>query len=229
MSIGVAGGVDFPSESFVSLVADQNCADAQRVAKDKDQPLPSYYEAAAAACLAALNGSAELWTFASRGAAQALRPGDCIDRAVVAYLRRLVHIHRQHPQAQLRPMPRQAGQTFPCPRLLTISPEHGPSEGGYPLRMTGVHLPTTVVIHFLQSDSRDVRIKARSTAGGTQTVITVPRRLPGAEDTVTVYPEGWPLAPFSTPLFTYDRAAATTPSSTNRSAGPSTTTTTSNR
>jgi len=212
VGLGVAGGVDIPEESFVALLADQSCADARQVARDPDQPLPSYYDAAAAACLAVTSGNAQLWALASRASAQSLHPRDCIDRAVIAFLRRLINAHKQHPEVQLRPTRARAGEAFPCPRILRVSPEHGSSQGGYPVRVFGVHLPATVVIHFNQGidlESRDTRITVRSEMGGTSAVITVPPRLQGADRDVTIYPEGWPLAPLSGAQFTYDDPPAT--------------------
>lgn len=102
----------------------------------------------------------------------------------------------QRPHRSLRPKPAVAGETFPCPRILQLTPQHGSPRGGYPLRVVGVHLPPVVVIHFqqgLDSGVRDIRITTHSTAGRTKAVITLSQQSPGAEPHAAVYPEGWPL------------------------------------
>jgi hypothetical protein len=231
LALGVAGGADDPHESALALLAKGSCAEARAVAQDQDQPLPAFYDAAAAACLAALNGRHELWAYAEAVAARPLQPNDCIDRAVTTLLRRLVDIHRQQPAAQLRPKPARPGDTVPCPRMLQVFPEHGPPQGGYPLRLVGVHLPPVVVIHFTQYvgfQLQDIRITTRSTEGGTKAVITVPSRRTGADREVSIYPAGWPFGPINTPLFIYDEPSPTrsapppTPSSRQPTASPAT-------
>jgi hypothetical protein len=90
----------------------------------------------------------------------------------------------------------------------------------------GVHLPPVVVIHFAQYidfELHDIRITTRSIRG-TEAVIIVPRKLPGADRSATLYPEEWPLGPTNTPLFYYDQAAttaSTTPPVPSSSAPPS--------
>jgi hypothetical protein len=206
MALGVAGGADIPEETAVALLAQGSCAEARKVARDAEQPLPAFYDAAAAACLAAFDGRGELWAYAEEVASRALPLRDCLDRAVSALLSRLVDIHRKEPTIKLERQPAAPGETLPCPRILRLIPEHGPPQGGYELRVVGVHLPPVVVIHFTQYidfEPRDIPITVHS-VGGTEAVLTVPRQLVGAERSVAVIPEGWPLGPINTPEFVYD-------------------------
>jgi hypothetical protein len=202
------------------MLEEGKCAEARQFAQERRNVLPALYEAAAAACMAAFNDRGELWAYAQAVAARPLPQRNCFDRGLAPLLLRLVKLHRQQPTAQLRRKPVAAGVTFPCPRILSLTPEHGPAQGGYPLQVTGVHLPPVVVIHFqlsLDLEVRDIRITTRSTGGGTKAVITVPGRLPGTESGAAVYPEGWPLLGTNTPAFIYDelpKTAGTTPPAT---------------
>ncbi|GAA1553094.1 hypothetical protein GCM10009789_03280 [Kribbella sancticallisti] len=197
------------------------------MAEDKGQPLPAYYAAAAVACLAAQSGREDLWRSASSVADRKPRPQDCIDRAVIAFLQRLVTTHRRYPEAQLLPQPSRAGATIACPRIMEISPDHGSSKGGYRLTLVGAHLPSTVTVHFVMYvDDRqvDVRIRARSSHGGTRAVITAPERAAGAAADVIVYPDGWPMAPLNGAPFTFDETSVDPSSSASRSGGEPNTT-----
>ena len=97
MALGVAGGADIPEETAVALLARGSCAEARKVARDAEQPLPAFYDGAAAACLAAFDGRDDLWAYAEEVASRALPLRDCLDRAVFALLSRLVDIHRKEP------------------------------------------------------------------------------------------------------------------------------------
>jgi hypothetical protein len=209
VALGVAGGPDLPEETVVALLARGDCAEAREVAGEAGGvPLPTIYDAAGAACLAAFHGRSDLWPYVESVAAQPTSTRDCLDRAVADLLRRLVDIHREDPNVQLKPQPADDGATFRCPRIIRLIPEHGPPQGGYPLRIVGVHLPPVVVIHFEQHidlEAVDTEITARS-INGTEAVITVPPQLPGAEREVAIYPDEWPYGPINTPFFVYDKA-----------------------
>lgn len=218
VALGVAGGADTPEETVVALLARGDCALARRVAQDIEgayPQLPTIYDAAAAACLAAFDGRSDLWPYAVSVAAQPTSTRDCLDRAVADLLRRLVDIHREDPNVQLKPQPADDGETFPCPRIIRLIPEHGPPQGSYPLRIVGVHLPPVVVIHFVQYielEAVDTVITARS-IDGTEAVISVPPQLPGAESEVAIYPDEWPYGPVNTPSFVYDKSPKIEPTS----------------
>jgi hypothetical protein len=206
MALGVAGGADIPEETAVALLARGSCAEARKVARDAEQPLPAFYDGAAAACLAAFDGRDDLWAYAEEVASRALPLRDCLDRAVFALLSRLVDIHRKEPTITLERKAGAPGETLPCPRILRLIPEHGPPQGGYELKVVGVHLPPVVVIHFTQYidfEPRDIPITVHS-VGSTEAVFTVPPQLAGAERSVAIIPEGWPLGPIATPEFVYD-------------------------
>jgi len=218
VALGVAGGADLPEETVVALLARGDCAEARKVAQDTDgayPPLPTIYDAATAACLAAFHGRSDLWPYVESAAAGQISLRDCLDRAVADLLRRLVDIHRENPNALLKPQPTGQGETLPCPRIVRLIPEYGPPQGGYPLRIVGVHLPPVVVIHFVQYvelEAVDTVITARS-IDGTEAVIRVPPQLPGAESEVAIYPDEWPYGPVNTPPFVYDESPRIEPTS----------------
>ena len=205
-TLGVAGGADDPREAAVALLAHDKCDAVRQLARDAAYRLPSVYDAAGAACLAAFHGRTDLWSYVGTVAARLRQPRDCIEQAVSRLVRGLVEKHHEAPTARFRRTPAPSGSTFPCPRITQLSPAHGPSAGGYQLTVSGVHLPPMFVVHFAQSvdlDLRDIQVSARS-SNGKEAVVVVPRRLPGAEPDVAVYPEGWPLAPVATEVFRYD-------------------------
>jgi len=156
------------------------------------------YHGAAAACLAAFHGQASLWSTAAtdlEGASgvPASRLGS-YDRAVLTLLRSLVEAHEDGADVTLLRSDGRGGYV-PCPRLLSLSPDHGPAEGGYEVVATGEHLPPTVRIE-LQGMATVV---GRSDASGTRAVFTMPpadpKWLEASDDrTLDVQTQDWPLS-----------------------------------
>lgn len=73
----------------------------------------------------------------------------CEERAVYELLQRLIQAHRAEPSAQL--VKRLVGRrALPCPSFTKITPNQGPAEGGYTVRLEGENLPPVVDLQFGQ-------------------------------------------------------------------------------
>ncbi|MFF5296168.1 hypothetical protein [Paractinoplanes globisporus] len=146
-----------------------------------EEPLRSTYEGAAAACLAAFHGRADLWGLAGRRHDRVTVSGlDCWDRSVYAILHQLVTAHRADPDATFAVA---KGTASACPQLAEWTfPRQGPRTGGYSIEIRGRNLPMTlellwnydrvvtakragpgrpmkVVVPAARSDDHDVTIK----------------------------------------------------------------------
>ena len=146
---------------------------------------------------------------------------DCESRDVYELLKRLVEAHRAEPSARLVKQI-EGRRQLACPRFTKITPNHGPAEGGYTVRIEGENLPPVVGVSFIV----DYGVTHHSRAelrDGRYVEVTVPRpRHPEAE--ASVVPDGARLWTGAEVVFRYDPPASTTrPTTTTR---PSTTTTT---
>ena len=186
----------------MTLLAEGRCAEAREAAR----ALPRVYRAGAAACLAALGGRDDLWHEAADIADVQPPLRDCFERAVWNLIKGLVTAHRQYPKAALRPKPASPGATIACPRIIKVVPGHGPAAGGYPLRLIGVHLPSRFNVHFYWSVDvgNPVQLIATGSSDGKEAVIEAPPLRLGADRSVAVFPDGWPLEVLNSAEFHYD-------------------------
>jgi hypothetical protein len=110
------------------------------------EPAQTLYTGAARACLAALDGRADLWPRADAAyEAVADHRGEltCMDRAAFALLERLVTLHKQFPHRGFESAPTDQAKAPPCPSIVGLTPDHGPA--GTVVRMVGRHLGESVV------------------------------------------------------------------------------------
>lgn len=201
-------------DTYTDLAADR-CGQVLRYADELAEPSRSLYEGAATACLAAFHGEPALWSRAQTALAD-VQPRaaelDCLDTPVHLLLQSLVEQHEQFPGARFS-RTFDTAHTGPCPRVLRLIPDHGPREGGYPVRLLGVNLPPTVGVHF---GSHDLTV---ATSDGREAVVIAPPANP-REKSVSVWVDGWPFGAEVTPRFAYARQR----SGGNPSATPSPTT-----
>jgi hypothetical protein len=171
------------------------------------------YHGAAAACLAAFHGRASLWSTAATdlGTASGVPASRLTsrDRAVLDLLRALVQAHQDDADVTLL-RPDERGGYEPCPRLLSLSPDHGPVEGGYEVVATGEHLPPTVRIELRGMAT----VLGRSDASGTRAVFTMPPAGPKWREaadgrTLDVQARDWPLS--HSVEFTYEPSGPPVP------------------
>jgi hypothetical protein len=184
------GATGLADEAFAAMVAG-DCRGVVRMIEaapgEVGEPVRSVYVGAASACLAAFEGRPELWPRAEAAAARVAGRASqlaCEERAVHRLLGRLLQAHRADPDARLTRGPVGVRGVLACPRFTGITPGHGPAEGGYPVRISGEHLPRTVGVNF----GPDHHVEAVAEDG--ELTVTVPRpRLP-------VPPTGrWPSGP----------------------------------
>lgn len=224
----LGGGVSGPEEEAFGAMIDGDCRGALRIVErgELGGPGRSVYEGAAAACLAAFEGRPELWPRAEAAAARVTGQASdlaCETRAIHRLLSRLLAIHRADPDARLARGPVGVRGTLSCPRFTSITPDHGPAEGGYQVRITGEHLPGTVGVNF---GSEGHHVEAVVEDGAlTVTVPVAPAWVASAVDpadrAVSVWPDGAVIWPFNAAVsFTYDPPA----SSSSETTEPSTST-----
>jgi hypothetical protein len=228
-----SGGGWGPGDTAYYMLMEGDCAGVLRMAEGKgDEPLSgrtgTLFGGAASACLAAFHGRAELWPRADVALERMARHAptlDCEFRAVYELLKRLVEAHRAEPSAR---MVKQAVGRRPlaCPRFTKITPNHGPAEGGYTVRVEGENLPPVVGVNFLEAG---VNHHAKAELqDGRYVVVTVPRAV-DPDIPASVRPDGarpWTEAGVE---FRYDPPAATsgsTTTTTTTTRPPSTTTST---
>jgi len=224
-----SGGASSVFDEAYILMMKGDCAGVFRLAEgqSKDEmtgPLRTLYLGAASACLAAFHGRAELWPRADaaleRMTSRAPRL-DCESRAVYELLKRLVEAHRAAPSARLvkQPVGRRA---LACPRFTRITPNHGPAEGGYTVRIEGEDLPPVVGVNF----SVDFGVNHHSEAvlrDGRYVEVTVPRPA-HPEEPASVMPDGARLWTGAEVEFRYDPPASTTSTTTTTTTSTTTTT-----
>lgn len=213
---GPRGGASGPHEGAYSDVLDPGCGgndvfrseDFMALADDKSTY--SLYEGAASACLAAFQNRPDLWSRAESALngvsanimtsteAPSTTPFDCLDRAVYRLFRSIVDLHKQDPGARFVRGSKATGSLPACPEVMRVVPNHGPSQGGYPVRLIGVNLH--------QGELIDFGINHLLTAQATnehEAVVTAPPADPG-EDVVSVKPRGFPFMAGGGAFFTYD-------------------------
>jgi hypothetical protein len=129
------------------------------------EPYRSLFEGAAAACLAAFHGRADLWPTAMSRLAS-IKPSRfaCWDREVYTILAALVRAHRDNPDAKLVRGQGRAG----CPEIEALIPDHGPRAGGYPVQVTGRNLPPTLDLAWYDQTVTARRVRG---SGGRMTLV----------------------------------------------------------
>jgi IPT/TIG domain len=224
----LGGGADGIQEEAFHAMLDGNCAQALKLSeitssgRDRlGEPSRTLYEAAASACLAAFEPRPELWPRAEaafRKLANRTSRLDCQEQTVYRLAKRLIDLHRAYPDTRL--VRRASGKrgVLRCPRFTAITPNHGPPEGGYTIRLEGVNLPRVVGLNFGPEHHRTA-----VSQDGRHVVITVPpKQTPDVE--VWIWPDGWPFGYAFNVAFYYDPPDTTRPPSATTKQGPTTTT-----
>jgi hypothetical protein len=216
----ISGGADPPEEAAFLAMLEGDCAEVLSDSDDIGEPGRTLYKGAASACLAALEGRPELWPRAEAALAKTTRHVSmlaCESKTVYMLLKRLVDAHRAEPHARLvkRSGPR---QVLKCPRFTSITPDHGPAEGGYTVRLEGQNLPRIVRLNLDVLDGNyDVKHQHHVTAvsqDGRHLVITVPPAT-NPDDRLFIWPDGACLwVPSARLEFKYDPPSTTTRRST---------------
>jgi hypothetical protein len=139
---------------------------------------------------------------------------DCQEKTVYKLLNQLVAIHRTEPNARLVKQAAGRRAVLKCPRFFKIMPDHGPAEGGYPIRLEGVNLPRVVGVNF----GHQRHLTAVSEDGRTIVITAPAANNPDAP--LAIWPDGMPSAYDPYTYFSYDPPNATTQSSTSSTRPP---------
>jgi hypothetical protein len=220
------GGASGPGEDAYYLLMRGDCKGTLAIAK-RELRGDTLYAGVAWACLAAFEGRADLWPRAdaayARNRSEAAR-FDCETRAVYELLRRLVEAHRADPSARLVKQ-RVGRRELVCPRFTGITPDHGPEEGGYTVRIEGRNLPHVVNITWF-NEYPDTHHFSAVSQDGRHVEITVPPAFysPGEPSDGVVQPDGARAWSDSAVRFTYDPPITRTQPSSSSSTSTSTTT-----
>jgi hypothetical protein len=217
--LGLTGGGGSYEEAWLAELSWGECAELLHSVEstplnEVDRTARDLFRAAAQSCLAAFHGKSSLWAAAGSGIEELSGRSagfNCIDRSVYDLTRSLVRIHRDNPQAVLRRGRADEADGPDCPRLRKVAPDSGAPEGGYPVTITGEHLPNPAVIHF-----GDTTMTV-PTEDGRTAVVTVPPvgQYPG----VAVWVEGWPYEYTQTPTFDYVQTTSEIPEDSEQSNG----------
>ena len=233
----LGGGASGEADEAFAAMLDGDCRRVLRMidtsAWDLGGQVRSVYEGAAAACLAAFDAKPKLWPRAQAAAARVAGQASrlhCEEQAIYRLLGRLLRAHRDDPDARLTRGPLGARRALACPRFTAITPNHGPAEGGYLVRITGDHLPGTVGVNFGTDPDHHMQVAVENG----QLTLTMPstRVTRPIDRTVLIWPDGAPSwFPGAAVDFTYDRpvttrsSASTTTSTTPTEPPPSSSTT----
>ena len=204
---GLAGPGPAPSPGVSSYqeqrvyraLAKGSCAGALSLAERLPNWSRSLYRGAARACLAAFHGRTQLWDGAGkdRDAFAAAGPLGCPESDVYRLLNDLLEAHRQDPTATIERKVGGRVDASTCPRIVAVTPNHGPRSGGQRVTVTGVNLPDRVYIYFGDATLGPVAVHDN------RAVITVPSmRRAGARKSGIAVPE-WPGDPVA--FYVYDR------------------------
>jgi hypothetical protein len=211
----LGGGATGSADEAFATILDGDCRRVLTMidtsAWELGGPVRSVYEGAAAACLAAFDAQPKLWPRAEAAAARVAGHASrlhCEELAVHRLLGRLLQAHRDDPDARLTRGPLGARRALACSRFTRITPDHGPAEGGYPVRIIGDHLPGTVGVNFGTDAGHHVEVAVKD---GALTLTMPPARVTRPSDrTVLIWPDGAPgWFPPAAVHFTYDRPATT--------------------
>lgn len=189
---------------FATLAAGR-CDNVLDRTGDLPEPTRSLYEGAASACLAAFHDQPKRWERAYEALA-IVQPQtsrlNCLDRAVYQILESMTELHHQYPEARLTKESSEHSTEPACPQIVKLIPDHGPRQGGYPVRLVGNNLPPTAGIHFGD------HYFTVPTERGREATITVPPADP-QDRSVRVWVAGSPFGSDDSPLFKYDRVKPT--------------------
>lgn len=140
------------------------------LAEARSPQVQSVIEAAATACLAALNGDPALWAFAEERRA-ALTDADlsCLDAGVYALLGRLLDEHAENPDLTFDFEAGQAEGAPPCPAGIGLQPQRG--QAGDVVTITGENLRFVkgVIVAFGPGEATCAPDNCFEVAGGSPT------------------------------------------------------------
>ena len=228
----LAGGAAGAEDGAFALMLAGKCERVLTLSEDSTsddnlvEPARSLYEGAASACLAAFQGRRELWPRAE--AAYARLGGQtgrlaCETRTVYPLLQRMLEAHRADPNMRLVKRSGGPSRVLRCPRFTKITPSHGPTAGGYQVRIEGQNLPPVVGINI--DFGFGLRVAA-ARQDGQQVVITMPPAPPNLdpERWVAIWPDGAAINLLPAAVdFRYDPPAGTTSTASTASSTTSTT------
>ncbi|WP_146173724.1 IPT/TIG domain-containing protein [Saccharothrix carnea] len=199
-------------------IANGACEHALASASDFPEPVSSVFAGAAAACLAAFHGRADLWPTAYArldAVSGAVEQLECSVRDLHRMLLDIVTAHRQDPGAVFgRQRPATGTASSSCPVILAVVPHHGPASGQQ-VRLVGQNLGPVVTV-YLSGENVWTVIDDVSTVDGREATVLLklPEPGSGASTRVQIKVSSWPFEPVAEYTFdeeTPDRASSPHP------------------
>ena len=128
LSLGPGAPIGPPEFTAYRELQRRRCGTVFDRLGELQQPAKALYRGAARACLAAFEGRPRLWRRAESAYA-AVKPRaaelSCMDVAALGLLKRLVTLHRKHPNRPFRRAPVTDSQAPPCPTIAEVLPDRG--------------------------------------------------------------------------------------------------------
>ena len=128
LSLGPGAPIGPPEFTAYRELQGRRCGTVFDRLGELQQPAKALYRGAARACLAAFEDRPRLWRRAESAYA-AVKPRaaelSCMDVAALGLLKRLVTLHRKHPNRQFRRAPVTDSQAPPCPTIAEVLPDRG--------------------------------------------------------------------------------------------------------
>lgn len=191
---GPGGGEDYGWIAYGHLQR-RECAQSLDSANDiTEAPRERLYVGASHACLAALDGETNRWEQAEAAleAAEAAAGSanyTCYDQSVLTFLKTLVDLHRKDPERRFS-LANTGSASTKCLRLFRLKPSHGPSSGGYEVKIIGQNLDHMSSDYGIQVEHDGVNQRVRPASmnsSGTELTFVMPSFSGEGKATVLVY------------------------------------------
>ena len=179
LSLGPGAPIGPPEFTAYRELQGRRCGTVFDRVGELQQPAKALYVGAARACLAAFEGRPRLWRRAeSAYAAVAPRAGEltCMDVAALGLLKRLVTLHRKHPNRPFRRAPVTESQAPPCPTIAELQPDRG-IEGAVVLISGGFLADRVSDVEVVDSFGSSVSVSFTPTSTG-DLQVTMPEAPP---------------------------------------------------
>ena len=206
LSLGPGAPIGPPEFTAYRELQGRRCGTVFDRVGELQQPAKMLYVGAARACLAAFAGRPRLWRrAASAYAAVAPRAGEltCMDVAALGLLKRLVTLHRKHPNRPFRRAPVTDSQAPPCPTIAEVLPDRGIA--GTVVLLSGGFLADRVSgVEVVDSAGSSVSVFAAATSTGDLQITMPEAPPPEVSSTVCLVVRAEPDWAADGALFTYE-------------------------
>ncbi len=206
LSLGPGAPIGPPEFTAYRELQGRRCGTVFDRLGELQQPAKALYRGAARACLAAFEDRPRLWRRAESAYA-AVKPRaaelSCMDVAALGLLKRLVTLHRKHPNRPFRRAPVTDSQAPPCPTIAEVLPDRGIA--GTVVLLSGGFLADRVSgVQVVDSFGSSVAVDAAATSTGDLQITMPEAPPPEASSVVCLVVRAEPDWAADGALFTYE-------------------------